>query len=60
MGIFPKVTMQVIVQESEPRKSDSRAHALDPYANSGGQGMLTSSVSGCFIGKATKAKRKVK
>lgn len=46
--------------ESESRKSGSRVHALDPYANSRGQEMLTGPLSGYFIGKAVEAKTEVK
>ena len=60
MGRFPKITKRVIELESESTKSGSRVHALDPYANSRGQEMLTGPLSGYFIGKAIEAKMEVK
>lgn len=49
----------MIELESESRKSGSRVHALDPYANSRSQKMLTGPLSGYFIGKAIEAKKEV-
>ena len=52
------VTKQVIEQESEPRQSGSRVHALDPYANSGVRECSQVQYQ-AVLGKAIEAKREV-